>query len=204
MWSFEPTVEAPDRVVLDARRDGRPLGRAAFFDALGREEALRTALTEVLAGSRFEAFAWETAPLHDGTADRPFAMAIVDSPGLRRVQPEPEPFLPQLGRARVRTFANLGGDAVLVVPHPDAAPGAAHLARFVRASGRAPPPSGKEQAAPDIAAELWTAVAAAVAAWPANRPLWVSTAGLGVHWLHVRLDARPKYYRHRPFTSVDA
>lgn len=26
------------------------------------------------------------------------------------------------------------------------------------------------------------------------RPVWLSTAGMGVSWLHVRLDARPKYY----------
>ena len=29
------------------------------------------------------------------------------------------------------------------------------------------------------------------------RPVWLSTAGGGVDWLHVRLDDRPKYYRHR-------
>lgn len=27
-----------------------------------------------------------------------------------------------------------------------------------------------------------------------NRKLWISTSGLGVSWLHVRLDNRPKYY----------
>lgn len=27
-------------------------------------------------------------------------------------------------------------------------------------------------------------------------PIWLSTSGLGVYWLHVRLDTRPKYYNH--------
>lgn len=191
-WAFEPAAESPDRVVLDARRDGERVGREAFFTGLGREEALRTALTDVLARSPFEAFAWETAPLHEASAGQPFATAIVDSPGLRRVQPDPSPFRRQLGAAAVTTFANLGGDAVLVVPHPDAAPGAAHLARFVR------------EAPPDVVSALWIAVAEAVAAWPRSRPLWVSTAGLGVYWLHVRLDSTPKYYRHRAFAPRDA
>ena len=31
-------------------------------------------------------------------------------------------------------------------------------------------------------------------------PTWVSTAGGGVAWLHVRLDSAPKYYTHRPYT----
>jgi hypothetical protein len=30
-------------------------------------------------------------------------------------------------------------------------------------------------------------------------PLWLSTAGMGVSWLHLRLDSRPKYYRHRSY-----
>jgi len=29
--------------------------------------------------------------------------------------------------------------------------------------------------------------------------VWLSTAGMGVSWLHVRLDDRPKYYGHRPY-----
>jgi len=36
----------------------------------------------------------------------------------------------------------------------------------------------------------------------ADTPLWLSTAGLGVSWLHVRLDTRPKYYRHRVYAST--
>ena len=31
------------------------------------------------------------------------------------------------------------------------------------------------------------------------RPIWLSTAGHGVAWLHVRLDSRPKYYLHAPY-----
>lgn len=29
--------------------------------------------------------------------------------------------------------------------------------------------------------------------------LWLITAGMGVFWLHLRLDSRPKYYSHRPY-----
>ncbi len=34
-----------------------------------------------------------------------------------------------------------------------------------------------------------------------DRPTWLSTAGHGVAWLHVRLDTRPKYYRYTPYVS---
>ena len=29
--------------------------------------------------------------------------------------------------------------------------------------------------------------------------VWMSTSGLGVYWLHLRLDSRPKYYTHDPY-----
>ena len=39
----------------------------------------------------------------------------------------------------------------------------------------------------------------AVAARLSDRPLWLSTSGAGVAWLHVRLDDRPKYIQHAPY-----
>ena len=35
-----------------------------------------------------------------------------------------------------------------------------------------------------------------------NQPLWLSTCGTGVPWLHVRLDTHPKYYSHIPYKQV--
>jgi hypothetical protein len=33
----------------------------------------------------------------------------------------------------------------------------------------------------------------------ADGPVWLSTSGMGVAWLHVRLDQRPKYYTYAPY-----
>jgi hypothetical protein len=35
------------------------------------------------------------------------------------------------------------------------------------------------------------------------RPVWLSTAGAGVAWLHVRLDDRPKYYGFDEYRELD-
>jgi hypothetical protein len=169
-----------------------PASRAVFFEALVSDRSLGSALTEVLRESRYSAFAWETPALSPATADREATFAIIDSPALARVDPDPSPFASQLANCdRVATFANLGGDAVLVVPSPRFAPTATHLAGFVRG------------APDDVIDDLWSAVGRAVASRRAAKsdPVWVSTAGLGVYWLHVRLDDRPKYYRHRPFVN---
>ena len=84
----------------------------------------------------------------------------------------------------VIVFLNLGGDATLVAPKP-AGPAEAypHLAAFVRRASR------------EQQQRLWCEVGAAVAESIGTDPLWVSTSGLGVYWLHVRLDSRPKYYQ---------
>jgi hypothetical protein len=46
---------------------------------------------------------------------------------------------------------------------------------------------------------FWIAVVQAVQARLGSQPLWLNTAGGGVDWLHMRLDGRPKYYRHLPW-----
>lgn len=33
-------------------------------------------------------------------------------------------------------------------------------------------------------------------------PIWLSTHGTGVPWLHVRIASRPKYYHHKAYTSA--
>jgi hypothetical protein len=191
--SWEIESSGPDTFAI--RKDARPTSRATFFEALADDRSLRTVLTECLRGARHTAFAWETPALSAGTADLDATFAVIDSPALARVAADPSPFAAQLAECdRVATFPNLGGDGVLVVPSPRAAPAATHLAAFVRT------------AADDVIDEMWSAVGRAVVRRRQAKPdpVWISTAGLGVSWLHVRLDDRPKYYRHRPFVNPTA
>lgn len=88
-------------------------------------------------------------------------------------------------------FESLGRDATLIAPCPrDREASYAHLAAFVRS------------ASPDAAVELWQLVASAMNSRLGDQPIWLSTAGLGVYWLHVRIDTRPKYYRHRAYADT--
>jgi hypothetical protein len=85
-------------------------------------------------------------------------------------------------------FPNLGRDAIMVVPCPLAASSAyGHLAAFVREA-----PDSQWHA-------LWRSVGEAMARRVGARPMWLSTAGGGMSWLHVRLDDRPKYYGYEPY-----
>ena len=62
-----------------------------------------------------------------------------------------------------------------------------HLAAFARLA-----PASQQDA-------LWRSLGDAMARRIGDRPVWLSTAGGGVSWLHVRLDDRPKYYGYEPY-----
>lgn len=158
------------------------------------DEGFRSFFIEMLAGAPFAAYRWETPPVTAATAGREFEFVLLDAPGLDRA-PDPQAFADAFRSSRgdetVVTFPNLGNDAVLVVPRP-AGPASAygHLATFVR---RAPDAQRHE---------LFRIAGAAMAERLGSRPVWLSTAGMGVPWLHVRLDSRPKYYGFRPYAEA--
>ena len=148
----------------------------------------------LLAEAPFPAFFWETPAVSEASVARPFECVLVASSDLARVRPDPSPFESQWTSRGVSggvvTFPNLGGDAALVVPCPIAPPSAyGHIAAFVREA-----PEAQRHA-------LWRAVAATVEDRLGPRPTWLSTSGLGVSWIHVRLDTVPKYYQYGPYRS---
>lgn len=161
-----------------------------WVEALASDPGARRELTERLAASPHPAFYWETAPVCAATASCEYTDIILESRALARVQADPRPFANCFTDQPVAVFDNRGRDARLVVPCPRAnGPGYPHLAAFVRTA-----PADQIDA-------LWSAVAREMHAWwrRTSAPVWLSTAGLGVYWLHIRLDSRPKYYRHVPF-----
>lgn len=153
----------------------------------------RNWFTSLLCASSCDAFFWETPPVTAATADRPFEFVLVNGPSLTRLHPDPSPFRSHFTAKPAEPvfhFPNLSGDATLIVPSPLADKSCyTHLARFLRMAPRA-----------QVNA-FWRTVGLAMQERLSARPVWLSTAGMGVSWLHLRLDSRPKYYRHKPYTS---
>ncbi len=169
--------------------DSRPATFADVVRGWQVDANFRAVFSALLADAPFVAFRWETPAVTAATVARPFECVLLDSPGLAR-RPEPEAFAEHFSGAEgdVVSFANLGGDAILVAPCPLAeASTCGHLAAFVRLA-----PQRQRDA-------LWRSVGEAMARRIGAKPVWLSTAGAGVSWLHVRLDDRPKYYGYGPY-----
>ena len=165
----------------------------SFVDVLAhwQDDALfRIFFTEVLASAPYSAYRWETPSITVASANRPFEFALINSPELEG-EPAPDAFVEHFTAPAmddVVSFSNLDHDAILVVPRPVGHPSAyVNIGAFVR---NAPEP---QQHA------LWRLVGRLMVRHLGPRPVWLSTAGAGVPWLHVRLDQRPKYYRHAPY-----
>ncbi|MBW3598978.1 MAG: hypothetical protein KY475_17115, partial [Planctomycetes bacterium] len=175
MWTAR-REELPDgrglRFALD--RDSRLATFTDVVHAWRSNEAFRTTFNSLLAEAPYSAFRWETPPVTRENSSRPFEFVLLNSPGLART-PDPEAFADHFVEAEggVASFSNLGGDAILIVPCPFADHATyRHLAAFVRLA-----PEEQRHA-------LWRAVGEAMERRLSAEPVWLSTAGAGVSWLH--------------------
>ncbi|KAL7488142.1 hypothetical protein ACHAW6_013740 [Cyclotella cf. meneghiniana] len=179
------------------------------------EQGIKAAseLSEIISSSGYESILFETMGTSwDDSDSISFEFAMVNEPALKRfAERSPNRFAfdehfskcvnenskhGESDGAKVKptvcSFENLGGDARLVSPLPQKNVDDAnysHLAAFVRNA-----PSNQ-------VIEFWTLGAAQYLDVLKQRggKSWFSTNGMGVAWLHLRLDSRPKYYSYHPF-----
>ena len=164
--------------------DGKVLSFDDVLTGWRSGEDFRRFFIGVLADAPYDAYFWETPPATQASQAAPFEFIFADSPALAAMPADRNAFSEHFGSGEaVAGFWNLGRDAYLVTP----AHAYPHLAAFARAAPM------------DIQHQFWAAVGDAVSAQLSERPLWLSTSGLGIAWLHVRLDAAPKYYTHQPY-----
>jgi hypothetical protein len=186
-WTAKKTARGKTELVT-LFQDGVSLTFRQLFDLLQESSDFVAWYTSQLRRSEFPAYFWEHPPLTRGNIDSSTEFVLVNAPMLEHLRPNAAPFSSYFGAGEVVAFRNLGGDAMLIAPAPAAAsPGYAHLAAFL-------------EGAPDSQVhELWQEVGQTVRKSLTNKPIWLSTSGLGVAWLHIRLDSSPKYYQHQPY-----
>ncbi|MEM6925821.1 MAG: hypothetical protein AAF602_02735 [Myxococcota bacterium] len=176
-----------------------PLGPRTWgqvIEGLRDDPSLADELTRRILRRGDHAVFFETSPVRGDARDRPFEFVVVPAHGMDDRTADPQTFEDHFTTTDdpVVVFPNLSRTALLVVPRPNQSSDPyGHLAAFLRA---APEP---------LIQAFWRRAAQAVMHWldtRPTRPVWFSTAGWGVAWLHMRLDETPKYYRHEPFRTA--
>jgi len=195
MWTSR-TTQLSDGHVIKITIDigSSPVSYADVIHGWQNDAGFRTFFIDLLVDSPFSAFRWETPPITTATANRPFEFVLLDSPGLAS-EPDSAAFAEHfnaMAPGGIVEFPNLGRDAIMIVPCPyNPLSDYGHLAAFLWHSRKSQQHS------------LWELVGAAMQRRLGPKPVWLSTAGGGVAWLHVRLDDRPKYYGYAPYRNAD-
>lgn len=189
MWTAEQHAVDDKTQRLTLSEAGSPVSFARWLELLTESSPFRAQFNQALSSAPFAALFWELPALTRDATAREFECVLIDAPTLARMGPEPLAFSSYFRDAELAvSFDNLGGDAHLVVPTPHGPrEHYTHLATFAR------------RASTEQIDAFWSLVGQRVHARLSHTPVWVSTSGLGVGWLHVRLDQRPKYYNHRAY-----
>lgn len=182
----QQTLEENRSIRYLLKNDGKRLTFIDFLTLLHQQEKFRSFFIETLSTIPFKAYHWETPALTKQTKDQAFEFVVTNTPGID-LPPDPGPFRQYFGDdgKKVAVFNNLGNDALLIAPPPlDDNLNYSHIGVFT------------QEAPPVQQQDFWKTVGQVTRENVSDQPLWLNTAGGGVAWLHVRLDSRPKYYRH--------
>lgn len=194
---FSVVFESDRFRFVDANR--QLLTQFEVFSQLSTDETLARVLISTLADSGHQSYFWECSPIESlATAYfTPFEFALLPAPMLDEVQPDPKPFEGKFTSSdRIAVFNNLRGDATLVSPNPKhltLPTFGTHLATYIRNVPRSK--------SIEFFKRLGNAVMSKLMCSP-DKAIWVSTSGLGVFWLHVRLDDEPKYYHVEGYKTI--
>ena len=189
MWTSKSKFIADNIYRVTIFESDKRIAYSKVIQLWQHDNSFRTFFISLLAECPFKAYFWETPPINLSNCDREFEFVLVNSTSLVRVKPDSNSFKQYFDSNRdIVTFSNLRQDALLVVPCPVANASAySHIAAFIRHA-----PKHQKHL-------LWQTIGKKIAQQLNNNLLWVSTSGLGVYWLHIRLDSYPKYYCFKPY-----
>lgn len=190
MYQFQKRVlQKKQSIKYTLSQENEQLQYIDFITFLQRKKTFRSFFLNLLSDIPFHAYQWETPPVASSTLNQPFEFAVTNNPRID-LPPDTGPFRQYFSDDDVATFNNLGSDAKLIAPAPVGNLNYSHIGVFTE---NAPEQQQHSLTVGKVAEEQIS-----------DQPLWLNTAGGGVAWLHVRLDSRPKYYRHKPYTSYNS
>lgn len=195
----EGTLQGRSFTKYSVKSGGKQLSMADWAKLLSKDPQVSLDLSSLMAKLSSPAVFFETPPTTKETVNtRDAEFVLVEAPRLAEFakQANVDAFAEHFQGCDTPScsFSSLGGDAQLIAPRPisdEAQYG--HLMDFVRSADPTQVSSTWQLAAQTWLAQLETD----------PEPRWFSTSGLGVAYLHFRVDTRPKYYTYAPYKKID-
>lgn len=158
------------------------------------DENFRLFYLSILRDNNFESFFWEHPALISSLLDQPYELMLLRSRSLHLYKIDATSFASYFKtKEQIVNFDNLGKNARLIVPTPQAAmDGYKHFASVVRTA----PLEQQHQLLRQIGSLMLERI-------HPEKYIWLNTAGSGVTWLHIRLDSRPKYYKTNAYKNAE-
>lgn len=194
MWKVQQISSSPDHLRFRIAEGNTVLSHNRFLNLLRNDIHFIEFYNKHLADCKFEAFFWENKPITQNNLEEDYECTLVESDFLTDVKPDTSTFNSYFrSKQDVVVLPNLGGDAKLVVPCPVSENSIyTQIGNFVR---QAPKAQVKE---------FWRRVGTEMLSQLEAEPKWLSTSGLGVYWLHARVDSTPKYYQTQDYKTLES
>ncbi|NBC04307.1 MAG: hypothetical protein GVY20_11450 [Bacteroidetes bacterium] len=192
MWSITEIDSTNQNIKFGIVENGDSISNQYFLELLRNSQPFRKFYNGFLADCDYDAFFWENRPITNQVLEDDYECNIINSNFLASRSPDSRTFRQYFERnKKVVTFPNLGNDAQLIVPCPRKEDNCyTHIGSFVREADR------------DQIDKFWQITGHETLQEVNSKPKWLSTSGLGVFWLHVRIDTIPKYYQTKEYKKL--
>lgn len=168
--------------------EDQPLTHRQVHQLWLEEDSFALFYSKLILDAGYSGFCWETPAIRLKNLDEIHEFVVIQSNAHSNIIQNWGAFTEHFQSKKLATsFMNLGKNGRMVSPVPDTSFNGASIASFLKTA------SDKRLIA------LWRLVGKEVLGSITHSPIWLSTAGLGVSWLHIRIDTRPKYYRYMPY-----
>ncbi len=191
MYDYKRVSGSENKNTLHIYSNGNPL---SFKDVIARwkkDEEFHDFYRDLLIEFGGTGCFWEHPPISKFNENDTYEVTIIKTSSFEGRLADCTPFLSQVtNNEKFISFENLSKSAKLLIPNPNVFDNNCRdLIEFLTNAERR-----------DISVffvRIGSLIDEEISVDSSYR--YLSTHGLGVIWLHVRLDLRPKYYHHRPY-----
>lgn len=194
MWTTDIIARSNRMIHFKLKKEDELLTFRDAFHYWKTSATFREFYITFLQSIEYTAYFWEHPPLTIGALNQAYECILHQSNSLAQRTVDTRSFANYIHQSEsIIDFYNLGKDAYLVIPTQQGnINNYRHIAEFIRTAGRVQVHDLFKRIADVIVPEI-----------EKNGTIWLNTSGMGVIWLHVRLDQRPKYYQTQAYRQRD-